>query len=252
VANPEHLAILKQGGKVWNRHRWNDPFVFLDLSGADLSGIQLVGADLRGANLDGTNLSGAHLTDVVLSGAHLHDTNFTRARFHWVLMVNVDLSEAVGLETVVHAGPSSFGLDTFYLSRGKIPETFLRGAGVPENFVAFMKSLTGFAFEFYSCFISYSTKDQQFADRLYTDMQANGARSFLATEDLKIGDPFRQRIDESISMHDKLLLVLSANSVQSPWVHDEAEAALERERREKRLVLFPLRLDDAVMQTSTA
>jgi hypothetical protein len=45
---------------------------------------------------------------------------------------------------------------------------------------------------------------------------------------------------------------LSEHSVQSAWVQDEVESALERERREKRLVLFPIRIDDAVMETDQA
>ena len=35
---------------------------------------------------------------------------------------------------------------------------FLRGAGVPENFITFMKSLTQVALEFHSLFISYSQR----------------------------------------------------------------------------------------------
>jgi uncharacterized membrane-anchored protein YjiN (DUF445 family) len=77
-------------------------------------------------------------------------------------------------------------------------------------------------------------------------------RCWFAPEDLKIGEKFRTRIDESIRVFDKLLLVLSQNSIDSPWVEDEVEAALARERREKRLVLFPIRLDDAIMQTDVA
>jgi len=50
---------------------------------------------------------------------------------------------------------------------------------------------------------------------------------------LKIGDRFRQRIDEAIRLHDKLLVILSANSVQSDWVREEVESCLEREWREK-------------------
>jgi len=57
---------------------------------------------------------------------------------------------------------------------------------------------------------------------------------------------------ESIRLHDKLLLILSEHSVRSTWVHDEVEAAPERERREHRLVLFPIRIDDAVMETEQA
>lgn len=66
---------------------------------------------------------------------------------------------------------------------------------------------------------------------------------WLATEDLKIGDRFRTKIDEAIRLYDKLLLVDSKNSVGSPWVESEVEAAFEKERKQKRTVLFPIRLD---------
>src|SRR5262249_4045048 len=71
-----------------------------------------------------------------------------------------------------------------------------------------------------------------------------------APEELKIGDRFRHRIDESIRLHDKLLLVLSEHSVKSGWVQDEAEAAFERERTKKTSVLFPIRIDSSVMTAS--
>ncbi len=75
------------------------------------------------------------------------------------ILGNVDLSEAKGLETVVHAGPSTIGIDSIFRSKGKIPEIFLRGAGVPEGFINYMKSLVVNPIEYYSCFISYSSKD---------------------------------------------------------------------------------------------
>jgi hypothetical protein len=34
----------------------------------------------------------------------------------------------------------------------------------------------------------------------------------FAPEDLKIGDRFRQRIDDAIRLHDKLLLIVSGHS----------------------------------------
>ena len=60
--------------------------------------------------------------------------------------------------------------------------------------------------------------------------------------------------DESIRVFDKVMVVLSRESIQSPWVEDEVEAALERERKDKdkRVVLFPIRLDDEVMDTNQA
>lgn len=103
-----------------------------------------------------------------------------------------------------------------------------------------------------SCFISYSTVDQVFADRLHAELQNHGVQCWFAPESLKIGDPFRQRIEDAIHRQDKLLVILSRNSVCSDWVREEVEACFERERLEKRLVLFPIRLDDAVVQAQQA
>jgi hypothetical protein len=65
---------------------------------------------------------------------------------------------------------------------------------------------------------------------------------------MKIGDEFRSRIDTSIHLHDRLLLILSEHSIKSRWVQKEVETAFEKEEKEHWLVLFPIRLDEAVIQ----
>ena len=90
--------------------------------------------------------------------------------------------------------------------------------------------------------------DNVFTERLHADLQSKGVRCWLASEDLKIGAKIRPALDESIRLHDKLLLVLSKHSVASQWVEQEVETALARERKEKRTVLFPIRVDNAVMK----
>ena len=69
---------------------------------------------------------------------------------------------------------------------------------------------------------------------------------------MKTGDKIRPRVDESIRLHDKLLLILSKHSLASTRVEKEVETAFERERREKKLNLFPVRLDQTVMDTDVA
>jgi hypothetical protein len=158
---------------------------------------------------------------------------------------------AKGLETVRHNGPSTIGIDTIYRSKGNIPEVFLKGAGVQESFLTNIRALVESmsAINFYSCFISYSNKDGEFAERLYTDLQSEGVRCWFAPEDLKIGDKFWHRIDESIRLHDKLLVVLSQHSVESQWVEREVVAAMEKEQKGKKLVLFPIALDESFKST---
>lgn len=197
-------------------------FFHANLDDADLSGAELIGADFREALFGKSNLSGAHICDAVFS--------------------NNDLSAVVGLETVHHSGPSIISVDTVYRSQGRVPEAFLRGAGIPEDFIVYMRSLVGSPIEFYSCFISYSATDKEFADRLHADLQGKGVRCWFAPHDVQAGRKLHEQIDQAIRVHEKLLLILSPGSMNSEWVKTEIAQARKREIREKRQVLFPLRL----------
>ncbi|MBZ5525949.1 MAG: toll/interleukin-1 receptor domain-containing protein [Acidobacteriia bacterium] len=213
-----------------------------DLSKANLSEADLLGADLLEATLSDANLSGAGLKWAYLDGVRLGGANLAGASLYHTTFANVDLSAVKGLESVKHEGPSIIGIDTIYRSHGRIPETFLRGTGVSDNFIEYMRSLAGKAFEFYSCFISYSSKDQEFADRLYADLQAKGVRCWFAPHDMKPGQKLHEQIDAAIRVHEKLLLVLSPQSINSDWVQTEIAKARKREKNEGPRMLFPIRL----------
>ena len=113
-----------------------------------------------------------------------------------------------------------------------------------------MPSLTVEAIQFYSCFISYSSKDQEFADRLHADLQDNGVRCWFAPHDLSVGKKILDGLDEAIRLRDKVVLILSGDAIESEWVEDEVAIAYEEERRRKETMLFPLRVDDAVLQAN--
>jgi hypothetical protein len=102
----------------------------------------------------------------------------------------------------------------------------------------------------FSCFISYSSKDQEFADRLHADLQNKGVRCWFAPHDMPIGAKIIDAIDEAIRLRDKVLLVLSEHSVASDWVEGEVTRSLDEERERKQVVLFPVRIDDTVLQTT--
>ncbi len=287
MANQEHLNILDQGVEAWNKWR-KERHILPDLNeatlskadltdvnfseanliganlseatltGADLSITQLNEADLRKSilhdtNLTTANLTGANLTEASLfwanlRGADLKGANLSGATLAFTIFVDTDLSVVTGLEMANHSGPSSIGTDTIYRSQGHIPEDFMRKAGVPDSFIEYMRSLVFKPIDYYTCFISYSSKDSLFARRLYADLQSHGVRCWFAPEDMKIGDKIRHRIDESIRLYDKLLLVLSEHSITSTWVEQEVETALAKEREGQPHILFPIRLDDMVMQ----
>jgi hypothetical protein len=275
MANGKHLALLGKGIRAWNDWHLKSPEI-PDLSNADLheeyfskwdfSGVNFCGTNLRGTNLSETklscaNLSNAILTDAILQDANLYDAILTGANFTRAIIAGVDfqsadvgyttfadcdLSEAKGLDFVTHHGPSTIGVDTIYKSKARISESFLRGCGVQENFLMYMRSLIGAVegIEFYSCFISHSSKDNEFARRLYGRMRDEHLRVWFAPEEMKGGNLLLDQIEAAIRIYDKLLVVLSNASLRSNWVMTELRRARKAERYTGNRKLFPVRLVD--------
>ena len=254
-----------------------------DLSRADLTEAKLIGADLRGAVLVGAHLSGAYLSTADLSGANLNWANlswasligadlhganlfgavltmarlsgavFSEAICGATVFANVDLSETKGLETVLCTLPSTVGVDTLFKSKGKIPEVFLRGCGVPEILIQYLPSLMQKPIQFYTCFISFTEADDDFSVRLYNDLQAAGVRCWRWKEDARWGRTLMGEIDKAVRVYDKLIVICSEKSLNAPAVLREIERAVQKEddlKRQRRdaEVLFPIRLDDYILE----
>ena len=161
------------------------------------------------------------------------------------------LSEVKGLDKCHHTGPCIIDFQTLQMS-GSLPIAFLRGVGLPDNLIEYLPSLLNEAIQFYSCFISYSSKDQLFAERFHADLQNKGVRCWFAPHDMPIGAKIIDALDEAIQLRDKVLLILSESAIASDWVEGEVTRALDEERTRKQVVLFPVRIDGAVMQSSEA
>jgi hypothetical protein len=121
---------------------------------------------------------------------------------------------------------------------------------VPNNIIEYLPSFRGDPIKFCSCFVSYSVRDQVFANGLHADLQDNDVPCWFAPHDLRIGAKTWDVIDEEIRLRDKLLVILSKASIASDWVEDEVNKAYAEERERKETVLFPIRIDDAVMTTT--
>jgi hypothetical protein len=123
---------------------------------------------------------------------------------------------------------------------------------LPDNFIDYLPSLLNQPIQHYSCFISYSSKDDEFAHRIHGDLQNSGVRCWFAPHDLPIGDKILDALHAAIPLRDKVVLILSEHSIKSDWVEDEVTAGFEEERKRGQTVLFPVRLDGAVMNTNEA
>jgi TIR domain/Pentapeptide repeats (8 copies) len=278
MADQQHMEILRRGEEVWNQWRYENPEIVPDLQNAelkyaemrgfnfshsgmqgadlsetilngsnfrsaDLSGANLCSAAFSGSNLDSANLSYTRLAETTFIETSLSQTDFTKAMLFSTVFGGTDLGKARGLEDCEHVGPSIIDHSTLGRS-GTLPLRFLRGCGLPEALITYLPSLFTHAIQFYSCFISYSTIDQNFADRLHADLQNKGVRCWFAPHDIQGGKKVHEQIDNAIRIYQRLLLILSPASMNSKWVQTEIVKARKRECQEKRRMLFPLRLTD--------
>lgn len=224
-----------------------------DLSKAKLSWAYLSEADLTRADLSGAELFGADLSKVTLTGtlietSSLVGTNLEEAQVLGCVFANVDLSSCTGLNSVSHRGPSTLGVDSIIRSKGRIPEAFLRGVGLPDAWIENIPTLVSDS-QYFSCFVSYSSLDKPFAVRLYDALQAKGIRCWLDEKQLLPGDDISRQLERGIHLWDKFLLCASKNSLTSWWVENEIKTSLDKERtlRAERgkpvLKVIPLNLD---------
>lgn len=280
--NQEHLKVLVSDAhhvRQWNNWRKKHPETLPDLrkanlenwdfsnanfrrvnfEGANLAGAILCDADLSHANLSRTNLSGANLKRAILGETIFKGTALDNAMLHHAYMrattfINVDLSMANGLDEIYHLVPSAIDfstINTIYRSKGKIPEIFLRGAGIPAIFIEYIRSQGKNPFDYYSCFISYASENLSFVKSLHNHLEAKGVRCWFAPEDLKTGDRFPQLIEDAIHDYDKFIVVLSKDSIKSGWVKREVNIAREREHKGKD-IFFPIFLDNTYLSSSAS
>jgi uncharacterized protein YjbI with pentapeptide repeats len=259
----EWNAARARGEKIPDLYQVN--LSACDLGHVVLSRLNLYEADLRGANLKDAKLTGANLVrarlcvadlskaqlayaDLCLAdlgGARVKETNFVHAAFRHTLIAG-DFSRAIGLDSTIHYGSSNITIATILAFQEELPERFLRGCGVSQSFIEIVRSYLGIVKckPHLSCFISYTANDEDFARKLHQRMEQANLKVWFAPEDIKGGDKVFQQVSNAIEECDKLLIVISDESLKSGWVETELRKAVEAEKRSGLRKLFPVRLLD--------
>lgn len=250
--------------KLWEAKLWEANLKNANLKNANLRNANLRNADLRNANLRNSNLSQALLYYANLSEADISEANLSRASLANTSFGNIDLSQAIGLETVHHLAPSTIGTATLQLFKGEIPETFLRGCGMNDVEIESAKlanpnltneEINKIVYRIYDLratqsiqisplFISYSHVDSDFVNQIDSALTKKGIRFWRDIHDAKAGR-LETQIDLAIRQNPTVLLVLSKNSLNSDWVQHEVRKARELEKQLERDSLCPIALDDS-------
>jgi TIR domain/HEAT repeats len=93
-------------------------------------------------------------------------------------------------------------------------------------------------------FISYSGKDAEFVEKLANDLVSCGVKVWWDKWVMKVGDSLHRKIQDGITNSAWLGVVLSPNSVSSPWVEKELNSALMKELEQKEVFVLPILYKD--------
>jgi hypothetical protein len=240
-----------------------------DLGEANLCGAFLSNADLYEANLTKAELREADLTKAELRvanlrGAGLFNTTWEDAQLAGTVIAYVDLSATIGIEKILHLGPSEVSTSTIQRSKGHIPEVFLRGCGLSDLDIEYSKlynpALSNneideilykihdlrvqHSLQISPIFISYSHGDGEFVDRIGEHLNQKGVRFWRDVHHATAGR-LEKQIDMAIRRNPTVLVILSENSTKSDWVEHEVRTARNLEKELGRDVLCPVALDDS-------
>jgi len=79
-------------------------------------------------------------------------------------------------------------------------------------------------------FVSYSKKDSEFAKKLYSDLKSAGFDVWMDREGIRGGDQWRPTIEKNLKLADKVIVLISPNSMASDWVRHEGSMAYAWEK----------------------
>src|SRR5689334_7267406 len=96
-------------------------------------------------------------------------------------------------------------------------------------------------------FISHSSKDKEFVERLVADLSRHSIPVWYDKFDLRVGESVPGKINEGIAGARHFLIVLSPAAVESPWVKEELNAALMRQVAEGGTFLLPVLSQECVI-----
>jgi len=105
------------------------------------------------------------------------------------------------------------------------------------------------SFRSLSAFISYGTPDEHFARELDAALRANGIATFFYARDAIPGESLSTLMRRGVNIHDRVIAICSADSLDRNGVLNEIRETLAREAREGgQPRLIPVRIDDHLIE----
>ncbi|MEL6500368.1 MAG: pentapeptide repeat-containing protein, partial [Cyanobacteria bacterium J06623_1] len=102
MANPEHVALVKEGVEVWNSWYEKHRRVVPDFSQANFSNLNLSGINFKKANLERANFSHADLSKAQFVNACLTNSNLLGANLNNANLKGANLDYAILFQALIN------------------------------------------------------------------------------------------------------------------------------------------------------
>ncbi len=196
MANPEHAEVFSRGVDAWNEWRSSNPATRPDLSGAELTDLNMRAVDLSGALLEKTDFSRSFLGEIDLRGANCREAVFRDSS-----LVNGD---GVGSDF------SGATLESAFLAFGNWRRATFDNAGAIG--ISFQQanlegaSLRNF-FTHGADFFGVTARDCDLADSYLVSSrvaEADFSRAILQNSELEDNDFARTNLSDAVMVNTKL------------------------------------------------
>jgi len=94
-------------------------------------------------------------------------------------------------------------------------------------------------------FLSHSSKDKALAKKIAEDLSLAGIDVWLDEWMVQVGDSISQKIQQGLRDMNLVAVLLTHSSIQSGWVEKEWQSKIGQEAERKRVLILPLKADDA-------
>lgn len=91
-----------------------------------------------------------------------------------------------------------------------------------------------------SIFLSHNKADKPFARRLAADLEHQGIKYWLDEAEIKVGESLIEKIRDGIDAMEYVAVILSPDSIASPWVQREVDVAMNQEIQGRRVKVLPV------------
>lgn len=95
-----------------------------------------------------------------------------------------------------------------------------------------------------SIFLCHASEDKPFVEKLADDLREYGITVWLDKFEIKVGDSLLEKINEGITESGCFAVILSARSVNKPWVKHELQSAFAKKFKDNKFRIIPILVEE--------